>query len=403
MMTNLKHRFPIFASHPGLTFLDSAASTQKPDTVLETMDRFYREGYANIHRGMYSLSTGATAAYDRARGKVAEFIGVPRPEDLVFTRNATEGVNLVVQTLGRHCLKPGTNVVVTILEHHANFVPWQQLATETGAEFRVVPVHPETLELHMDRLTRAIDDNTAFVAVTMASNVLGTEPDVRAVIQTARKHDAFILVDAAQYAPHHRLNVRELDPDFLVFSGHKMLALDGIGVLYGRTRLLAEMPPFLTGGDMIERVTVDRTTWAPVPEKFEAGTPFIGGALSLAAAIDFLEEVGMDAISEHETELARMAHDELSALGGVTLYRTRDRICNGILPFNVDGVHPHDTATILAEADVCVRAGHHCAAPLIDAMNEMALARASFYLYNDETDVERLVQAVQHVKEVFRK
>jgi len=210
-------------------------------------------------------------------------------------------------------------------------------------------------------------------------------------------------VDAAQYVPHHRLNIHELDPDFLVFSGHKMLALDGIGVLYGGTGLLAEMPPFLTGGDMIERVTVDRTTWAPVPEKFEAGTPFIGGALSLAAAIDFLEAVGMEAITEHETRLACLAHDELVALGGVTLYRQRDRICNGILPFNVDGVHPHDTATILAEADVCVRAGHHCAAPLIDAMDEMALARASFYLYNDETDVERLVQAVKHVKEVFRK
>lgn len=403
MKLNLKHRFPIFQTHPELTYLDSAASTQKPDTVLEKVNRFYRERYANIHRGMYTLSVQATDDYDRARERVARFINAPSPDNLVFLRNATEGINLVAQSWGRQHVNADSNMVITIMEHHANFVPWQTLASQTGAELRIVPMTQDTLEPDLDAMDRMVDDNTALVAVTMASNVLGTVPDVDRILQLARQNGAVTLLDAAQYVPHHPLDIQSLDPDFLVFSGHKMLALDGIGVLYGRRDLLDTMPPFLTGGDMIERVTVDRTTWAPVPQKFEAGTPFIAGAVSLHAAIDFLEETGLAVITEHERVLACLAHERLEELGGVTLYRSFEQISNGILPFNVDGVHPHDTATILAEENVCVRAGHHCAAPLIDTMDEMALARASFYVYNDEADVDRLVQSVRKVKELFRK
>lgn len=403
MKLELKHRFPIFATHPELTYLDSAASTQKPDTVLDTVNRFYRERYANIHRGMYTLSVQATDDYDRARERVAAFVNAPSPDNLVFVRNATEGINLVARCWGGQHIRPENNIVVTIMEHHANFVPWQALAGETGAELRIAPMTPDTLEPDLDAMVRLVDNKTALVAVTMASNVLGTLPDMDRIRRLARQHGAAILLDAAQFVPHHRLNIQALDPDFLVFSGHKMLALDGIGVLYGRRDLLESMPPFLTGGDMIERVTVDRTTWAPLPQKFEAGTPFIAGAVSLHAAIDFLEDAGLDNITAHESALARMAHEKLDQLGGITLYRPYDKIGNGILAFNVNGVHPHDTATILAEENVCVRAGHHCAAPLIDTMQEMALARASFYVYNDETDVDRLVRSVQRVKELFRK
>lgn len=399
----MKDRFPIFQHNPDLVFLDTAASAQKPDAVLGAVDRFYRTTYANIHRGMYGLSIQATEHYDAARKRVAGFIGAPDPDSVVFTRNATEGINLVAYTFGDRHVGPGDEIVVTLLEHHANFVPWQRLAEKTGARFIPVGIHPDTLELDMEAMAKALSHRTRIVACTLASNVLGTTPDVARVVRLAREVGAVTVVDAAQYVPHHPLNIAAIDPDFLVFSGHKMMALDGIGVLYGRPALLRDLPPFLSGGDMIERVTVDRTTYADPPQRFEAGTPFIAGAVSLAAAIDFIETIGIDAILAHETRLARLAQEKLAALGGVRLYRPKDRIHNGILPFNVDGVHPHDTATILAEHSVCIRAGHHCAAPLIDSLNEMALARASFYIYNDETDVDRLVTAIRHVKEIFGK
>lgn len=399
----LKQRFPIFSSHPGLTYLDSAASTQKPDAVLDAVSRFYRESYANIHRGIYGLSERATSLFDRARDRTASFIGAADSRSLVFTRNATESINLVAHTIAEERVTPDSTIVVTLLEHHANFVPWQRLAEQTGARLIPVGINPETFQLDMDAMKAAITDKTAIVAVTMASNVLGTTPDVNRIMGWARDHGALTVLDAAQYVPHHVLNVADLDPDFLVFSGHKMLALDGIGVLYGRLDLLEQMDPFLTGGDMIERVTVEKTTFAPVPQRFEAGTPFIGGAVSLAAAIDFLDEIGMETVRETETRLARHAADRLMDLGGITLYRDPMTIHNGILPFNINGVHPHDSATIMAEMDVCVRAGHHCAAPLIDELDEMAIVRASFYLYNDADDIDRLVNAVKRVKEVFRK
>lgn len=403
MNETLKRRFPIFSSHPGLTYLDSAASTQKPDAVLNAVSRFYRESYANIHRGIYALSEQATSLFDRARERTAAFIGAADSRSLVFTRNATESINLVAHTVGKERVTADSTIVVTLLEHHANFVPWQRLAEQTGAKLIPVGINRDTFQLDMDAMEAAITDDTAIVAVTMASNVLGTTPDVRRILEWARAHHALTVLDAAQYVPHHVLNVADLDPDFLVFSGHKMLALDGIGVLYGRLELLEEMEPFLTGGDMIERVTVDKTTFAPVPQKFEAGTPFIGGAVSLGAAVDFLDEIGMDTVREQESKLARHAADRLVDLGGVTVYRDPLTIHNGILPFNITGVHPHDSATILADMDVCVRAGHHCAAPLIDELDEMAIVRASFYLYNDADDIDRLVDAVKRVKEVFRK
>jgi len=403
MLEGIRNDFPILQNHPRLAYLDSAASTQKPASVLEAMDHFYRFNYANIHRGLYRLSEQATESYEAARKRIAQFIHAESPESLVFTRNATESLNLVAATIGEKLVKEGDEIVVTIMEHHANFVPWQKLAKEKGATMKVVGIDRDTLELNMEELASAITDKTRFVCCTMASNVLGTTPDLAEITKLARKHGALTVFDAAQYVPHHALDITLFDPDFLVISGHKMLAADGIGVLYGKREHLASMPAYMTGGDMIENVTIEKSTYCEAPQKFEAGTPFIGGAISLHAAIDYMENIGLDKIQEHETALARLADEKLRALGKVRLYRKPEHIHNGILPFNVEGVHPHDVATILGDMDICVRAGHHCAQPLVHFMDELAMVRASFYLYNSEEDVDRLIVGIQKSLEVFHK
>jgi len=403
MLEGVQNDFPVLKNHPGLAYLDSAASTQKPSVVLDAMDHFYRFNYANIHRGVYSLSEQATASYEAARMRIARFIHAKSPENLVFTRNTTESINLVAATIGESMVREGDEIVVTIMEHHANFVPWQQLALKKGATLKVVGIDRETLELDMAELASAITDKTRFVCCTMASNVLGATPNVAEVTRLARKFGALTVFDVAQFVPHHPLDITSFEPDFLALSGHKMLGADGFGVLYGKSEHLASMPPFMTGGDMIENVTIEKTTYSQPPQKFEAGTPFIAGAISLHSAIDYLENIGLDRIQEHETELARLADEKLRAMGKVRLYRNANRIHNGILPFNVEGVHPHDVATILGDMDICVRAGHHCAQPLIHFMDEIAMIRASFYLYNTEEDVERLVAGIQKTLEVFHK
>ncbi|NOZ14199.1 MAG: SufS family cysteine desulfurase [Acidobacteria bacterium] len=403
MLERFRKDFPVLENNPGLTYLDSAASTQKPAVVLEKTDRFYRFDYANIHRGIYRLSERATASYEAARKRIAEFIGAAAPESIVYTRNATESLNLIAATMGEQAVQKGDEIVVTVMEHHANFVPWQQLAAKKGAILKVVGLDRETLELDMTALESAVTGKTRFICCTMASNVLGTTPDMAEVTKLAKKSGALTVFDAAQFVPHHKLDISTFDPDFLVLSGHKMLALDGFGILYGKPEHLAAMPPYMTGGDMIENVTIKKTTYAEPPQKFEAGTPFMGGAVSLHAAIDYLENIGFDRIQAHETRLAKLADEKFRALGKVKLYRKPDRIHNGILPFNVEGVHPHDVATILGDMDICVRAGHHCAQPLIRFMDEMAMVRASFYIYNTEEDVDRLIAGVKKTLEVFHK
>ncbi len=403
MLKGIRNDFPVLKNNPGLIYLDSAASTQKPAAVLEAMDHFYRFDYANIHRGLYRLSERATERYESARKHIARFIHAGTPESLVFTRNATESLNLIAATIGEQMVNEGDEIVVTIMEHHANFVPWQQLAAEKGATLKVVGIDRDTLELDMTELESAITDKTRLVCCTMASNVLGTTPNVAEVTRLSKKHGALTVFDAAQFVPHHTLDISTFDPDFLVFSGHKMLAVDGFGVLYGKSEHLATMPPYMTGGDMIENVTIEKTSYSEPPQKFEAGTPFMGGAISLHAAIDYLEKIGLDRIQAHETKLAKLADERLRALGKVRLYRKPEHIHNGILPFNVEGIHPHDVATILGDMDICVRAGHHCAQPLIHFMDEMAMVRASFYLYNTEKDVDRLIAGIQKTLEVFHK
>ncbi len=403
MFEGVRNDFPILKHHPQLTYLDSAASTQKPAVVLEAMDHFYRFDYANIHRGVYSLSERATELYESARKRIADFIHAKSPENLVFTRNATESLNLVAATIGESLVKKGDEIVVTIMEHHANFVPWQQLAAKKGARLKVVGIDRESLELNMTELESAITDRTRLVCCTMASNVLGVTPKVAKVTELARKHGALTVFDAAQFIPHHKLDITTFEPDFLALSGHKMLGVDGFGVLYGKPEHLTAMPAYMTGGDMIENVTIEKTTYSEPPQKFEAGTPFMGGAISLHAAIDYLENIGMDQIREHETKLAKLADEKLRALGKIRLYRKPEHIHNGILPFNVEGVHPHDVASILGDMNICVRAGHHCAQPLIHFMEEMAMVRASFYLYNTEKDVDRLIAGIQKTLEVFHK
>jgi len=403
MLERFRKDFPVLENNPGLTYLDSAASTQKPAVVLEKMDHFYRFDYANIHRGLYNLSERATASYEAARTRIAEFIGTAVPESLVFTRNATESLNLIAATIGEQIVHKGDEIIVSVMEHHANFVPWQQLAARKDAKLKVVGIDRKTLELDMAALESAITGKTRFVCCTMASNVLGTTPNVAKISKLAKKHGALTVFDAAQFVPHHKLDISTFDPDFLVLSGHKMLAVDGFGVLYGKPEHLAAMPPYMTGGDMIENVTIEKTTYSEPPQKFEAGTPFMGGAISLHAAIDYLENIGLDRIQEHESALAKLADEKLRAIGKVKLYRKPEHIHNGILPFNIEGIHPHDVATILGDMDICVRAGHHCAQPLIHFMGEMAMVRASFYLYNTEKDVDRLIAGIQKTLEVFHK
>jgi cysteine desulfurase/selenocysteine lyase len=399
MIESLKSDFPVLKGN--VVYLDSAASTQKPKCVIESVVNHLSNDYANIHRGVYSLSEKSTLKYNEARDKVANFIGANSYRNIVFTRNATESINLVSYTLGREIVKEGDEILLTILEHHANIVPWQMLAKEKNAVLRFVNIDKSTYKLDMDDFKAKLNNNTKIVAFTLASNVTGTIPDAKEIVKSAKKVGAVTLCDGAQFVPHHKINVTDLDMDFMVFSGHKMLAMDGTGVLYGKDTLLNSMSPFLFGGDMIESVTVNETAFAQLPEKFEAGTPFITGAVSLKSAIEYLEKQGMDNVLHYETQLNKLAVSKLEKLGFIDFFIDTNNISNGILSFNIQGVHPHDAATILAENNVCVRAGQHCAAPLIDFLGELAVLRASFYIYNDTKDVEKLIKSVIKAKELF--
>lgn len=384
---------------PPLVYLDNAATAQKPEAVLARMDRFFREENANIHRGVYKLSVAATAAYDEARERVARFLGTPDPREIVFTRGATESVNLVAQTFGRQRVGPGDEILLSLMEHHANFVPWHMLAQATGARVRVMPTRPDG-SLDWEQGREMLGERTRLVAICQASNSLGTVNPVEEIITAAHARGVPVLVDAAQSVVHGGVNARALDCDFLVFSGHKVFGPTGIGVLYGKRALLESMPPWQTGGDMIERVTVEGATFAGPPERFEAGTPHMAGAVGLAAALDWMEQWDPAGVAAHEQDLLRTATARLEALPGVEIIgRAAQKI--PVLSFRHREVHPHDLATFLDTEGVAVRAGHHCCQPLMTSLGISGTVRASFALYNTLEDVERFAAALARTLKFF--
>lgn len=400
----IRKDFPIFQEtingHP-LTYLDSAATSQKPQSVLDAIARYYERENSNVHRGVHTLGTRATEAYEGAREKVARFIHAPSANQVVFTRGTTESLNMVAYGYARQKLKAGDEIVLPPSEHHSNLIPWQQVARVTGALLKYLPLQPDGT-IRLEDIEEAVTAKTKIVTMAHVSNVLGTINPVREVADIAHRHGAIMVVDGAQSVPHMPVDVQALDCDFLAFSGHKMLGPTGVGVLYGKKSMLVEMEPTYFGGEMIDVVELHESTWKEAPWKFEGGTPIIAGAIGLGAAIDYLSNIGMDEIEEHDRHLANLAVERLSAMSGITVYGPPvGGKRGGLVTFNLDGVHPHDVATVLDAAGVAVRAGHHCAQPLMRMLGVGSTARASFYLYNTDEDVNALVQALEQAKEFF--
>ena len=403
-VAKIRADFPILERQvrPGvpLVYLDSTATTQKPQPVISAMDDYYRRYNANIHRGIHALAEEATAAYESARQRVADFIGSPSARQVIFTRNTTESINLVALAWGRANLKAGDVVILTEMEHHSNLVPWQMLAAELGLRLEFIPVTPNGL-LDLDAYRGLLALGPRLVSFTHMSNVLGTINPASDIIHQAHQVGALALVDAAQSVPHLPVNVQELGADFLAFSAHKMCGPTGVGVLYGRKEILEAMPPFLGGGDMIKRVHLRTFVPNELPHKFEAGTPAIAEAIGLGAAVDYLSAIGMPAIAAHEREIVAYALERLEEIPGVRVFGPQARHKGGVAAFTLDGVHPHDVAQILDRDGIAVRAGHHCAMPLHEKFNLPATTRASFYLYNTPEEVDWLVKAIYKVKELF--
>ncbi len=406
-LIDIRKEFPLLVARPGLVYLDNAATTQKPAAVLDTERAFYEEADANIHRGIYALSEEASDRYERAREKVARFLNAPSAENIVFTAGATDSINLVAHSWGLANLERGDEILLTPLEHHANIVPWQQVAKQTGAKVVFCGLK-EDFTLDVDDLKRRITPKTGLLAITQVSNVLGIATPLSEIIPYAKQRGVTVLVDGAQGAPHLKTDVQALGCDFYAFSGHKMLAPTGIGVLYVAEQHRS-MQPYRTGGDMIEDVTEQGAEFAPLaPRRLEAGTPHIAGAVGLGAAIDYLESIGMDAIHQHEAALLKKAWHALSRIPDVTLLGPapeNDPLFSSrsaVVSFTVEGIHPHDVAQLLDDEGVCIRVGKHCAHPLHARMKVAATNRASFYLYNTEQDIDALVAALRHAIEVFR-
>ena len=400
MITNekakaLKADFPIFKNNPGLVYLDTAATSQRPQEVIDAEKKFYEEQNANIHRGVYQLSAQATEAYENAHATVAEFINADK-EEIIITRNTTESINLLRYTLGT--LAKGKHLVLTELEHHSNLVPWQEFAKEHNMQLKFIPIK-EDYTLDLDAAAKLITKDTAIVAVNYVSNALGTINDVATLCKLGKSVGAIAVVDAAQAVPHKKVDVRSIGCDFLAFSGHKMCGPMGVGVLYGKKALLEEMPPFMTGGDMISEVSKENASWNKLPMKFEAGTPNVAGAIALANAINHLEKVGMENILAWEQELLSYVMEKLPER--VTTYSAGPSKSCGILSFNIEGIHAHDVASLLDDKKIAVRGGHHCTMPLMEKLNIAGTVRASFYFYNTKEDVDALVEAIKHVQKVF--
>lgn len=403
-MTNyeIRNDFPILRENK-IAYLDSGATTQRPIQVLDKVDNFYKSENANPHRGAYKLSIQATEVYENARQKVADFINAPSARNIVFTRNATESLNLLAYSYGLNNVKKDDKIVLSIMEHHSNIVPWQMVCQKNGAKLEYMYTNSNG-ELTTEEIDKKIVPGVKIVGITQVSNVLGTINPIKEIIKKAHSVGAIVIVDGSQSVPHMKVDVQELDADFLVFSGHKMLSPFGIGVLYGKNNLLDSMTPFLFGGDMIEYVYEQETIFAEVPTKFEAGTQNVGGAVGISAAIDYLKNIGMENIEKIEKELTKYAYEELSKLDFITLYGPKDlQKRSGVFSFNVNGVHPHDVASVLDSQDVCVRSGNHCAQPLLRYMNLDSTCRASLYVYNTKEDIDRLVKALIKTRDVFAK
>ncbi len=395
----LRRQFPIYQNNPGLVFLDSGASAQKPASVIDGVAEFYRRDYANVHRGVYQLSQRSTDAFEAARETTRAFLNAGDPNEIVFTRGATESINLVAQSWGPAFLKPGDEIIVSDLEHHSNFVPWQMICARMGARFRVAPTGLDG-GFDLAAFEAMLSSRTKMVAVTHVSNVTGAILPVERIVELAHAKGAVVLVDGCQAIPRMPVDVRALGCDFYVFSGHKAYGPSGIGVLWGRYELLAAMPPWQTGGGMITLVTPDHTEFQEPPHRFEAGTPDIAGAVGLKLALDFIEGLGREAIRDHEDELTGYAIDRLSRIPDLTLVPGGQRRLS-VLSFNLDGVHSHDVGTVLDQYGVAVRVGHHCAQPLMDKLGIAGTVRASLGVYNDRGDIDALASAVEACREMF--
>ena len=404
-ITRIRRDFPILRREvaPGvpLIYLDNAATSQKPVQVIAELTRFYRDHNANIHRGVHTLSVESTELYEDARGKIARFIGANDQREIIFTRNTTESINLVAHGWGRKFLQPGDEVVVSEIEHHSNIVPWQMLRDERGIVVKYIPMLPDgTLDLEVAR--QIIGPKTKLLSITAMSNALGTIVPLQEIIPLAKAQGALVLIDGAQSVPHMAVDVQALGVDFLAFSGHKMLGPTGIGVLWGRLPLLDSMDPFMGGGDMILSVTMEHSTWADVPAKFEAGTPNIADAIGLGAAVDYLSALGMDEVRRHEIEITDYALRRLADVPGVSIFGPMDALQRGgVVSFELEGVHPHDVGQLLDTRGVAIRTGHHCAQPVMAALDVPATARASFYIYNTTAEVDALASAIEAASEFF--
>lgn len=398
----IKKDFPLLQNR-NITYLDSGATTQKPKQVIDAVSKYYENYNANAHRGAYSLSIEATEEYEKARAKVAKFINARYSEEIIFSKNATESLNLFANSYGRDNLKSGDEVALSIMEHHSNLVPWQRVCKDTESTLKYMYINDE-FELTDAEIEAKITDKTKIVGIIHASNVLGTVNDVKKIIKYAHKKGAVVMVDVSQSIPHSKIDVQDLDADFVAFSGHKIMAPMGVGVLYGKRELLNKMSPFLVGGDTIEYVYEQNTTYAPLPNKFEAGTQNIGGVIGLGAAIDYIENLGYDTIHQIEKEVVSYARQELSKLDYLTLYMTpHEENHASVISFNMKGVHPHDVASILDSDGVCVRSGNHCAQPLLRYLGVDSTCRASFYIYNTKEDVDRLVKSLNKAYDMFKK
>lgn len=401
----IRKDFPIFKrkiNNQPLVYLDNAATTQKPHQVIEALVDYYRNHNANIHRGIHTLSEEATVLYEGAREKVAKFIGAKSSKEIIFVRNSTEAINLVARTWGEANIDNGDEIILTIAEHHSNIVPWQILAGKKGVALKYLTVNDEGA-LSLEELKKILNPKVRLLAIGHVSNVLGVVNPVERIIEIAHKHNVRVLIDGSQSVPRLLVNVQELQADFYVFTGHKMLGPTGIGVLWGKKEILQEMPPFMGGGDMIREVSLESFTWNDLPHKFEAGTPNIAGAIGLGAAVDYLEKIGMSGVANHEIDLSEYCLWRLAEVGGILVYgpKTGGQSKTGVVSFNLEGVHAHDLAQVLDSVGVAVRSGHHCAQPLMKHLNVPASARASFYIYNTRRDIDALIAGINKAKDVF--
>lgn len=395
MKTN-KQDFPIFDNNPSLIYLDSAATTQKPRSVIDAVSHYYQNNNANVHRGVYALSERATASYEGARQKVANFIHAKHAHEIIFTRGTTEAINLIAHSFK---INSGDEIVLSVMEHHSNIVPWQMVCEKTGAKLKVISLL-ENGELDFDAYLNALNEKTKLVAMIHVSNVLGTINPAKEIVAAAHQKNIPVLLDGAQAIAHMPVNVHDLDCDFYVFSSHKLYGPTGVGVLYGKTQWLKALPPYQTGGDMIRRVTFEKTEFNELPYKFEAGTPNIAGVIGLGTAIDYVNHIGFDYIQSHEKSLLKYATEKLSQIDGLKIYGTSENK-GGVIAFMLSDAHPHDVATILDQSNVAIRAGHHCAMPLMDYLKVPALSRVSFGVYNDFSDIDKLIVGLENVRKIF--